>query len=214
MRSLFAVLSVFLVASAAATASERTDQILIQGNKAGSQTVATDSDGGVRAEYSYNDRGRGDHITATWKLDAAGIPVEYSGTGNDYMKASVEEHFTLKDGKATWKNRTEQGEKSVGSPAFYIPTNAPPEFFGALARALLKAPNHTLALLPAGEAHLEAAGTTNVSGGKTALSQYLISGLGFQPAPIWLDRDGATAGLGFELVLGRAGCLRRPTWKR
>ncbi|HEV7491073.1 MAG TPA: amidohydrolase family protein [Rhodanobacteraceae bacterium] len=193
MRSLFAVLSVFIVASAAAAPAERTDQIVIQGNKAGSQTVAAGSEGSIRAEYSYNDRGRGDHIVATWKLDAAGIPVEYSGSGNDYMKSAVEEHFTLKDGKATWKNRTEQGEKAVNTPAFYIPTNAPPEFFGALARALLKAPNRTLALLPAGEAHLEEAGTTNVAGSKTTLSQYLISGLGFQPAPIWLDRDGATA---------------------
>ena len=36
--------------------------------------------------------------------------------------------------------------------------NAPPEFLGVLARALLKAPNHKLALLPAGEASIEEAG--------------------------------------------------------
>src|SRR5690349_14547166 len=194
MRSLFAVLSVFVFASAAAAPAARTDQILIQGNKAGSQSVSAQDDGTVRAEYSYNDRGRGDHIVATWKLDAAGIPIEYMGTGNDYMKAPVEEHFSLKDGKATWKNRTEQGDRSLTAAAFYIPTNAPPEFFGALARALLKAPNHTLALLPAGEAHIEAAGTASVGGGKTVVNQYLIDGLGFQPAPIWLDHDGNTAG--------------------
>ena len=76
-------------------------------------------------------------------------------TGNDYMKASVDERFSLKDGKATWKNRTEEGDKAVTAPAFYVPTNAPPEFFGVLARALLKAPNHTLPLLPAGEAHID-----------------------------------------------------------
>jgi len=194
MRSLFAVLSVFVFASAAAAPAARTDQILIQGNKAGSQSVSAQDDGTVRAEYSYNDRGRGDHIVATWKLDAAGIPIEYTGTGNDYMKAPVEEHFSLKDGKAIWKNRTEQGDRSLTAAAFYIPTNAPPEFFGALARALLKAPNHTLALLPAGEAHIEAAGTASVGGGKTVVNQYLIDGLGFQPAPIWLDHDGNTAG--------------------
>ncbi len=36
--------------------------------------------------------------------------------------------------------------------------NAPPEFTGVLARALLKAPNHKLPLLPAGEATIEEAG--------------------------------------------------------
>ena len=111
----------------------------------------------MRAEYSYNDRGRGDHITATWKLDSAGVPIEYDGHGNDYMKAPVEEHFEIKNGRASWKNRSEQGEQAVTGEAFYLPMNAPPEFFGVLARALLKAPNHKLPLLPAGEATIEQA---------------------------------------------------------
>ena len=51
------------------SAKQRTDKILIQGNTAGTQTVERQPDGAVRAEYSYNDRGRGEHITATWKLD-------------------------------------------------------------------------------------------------------------------------------------------------
>ena len=194
MRTLWALLCVCVAADAAA-ASPRTDQILIQGNKQGSQSVATGADGSVRAEYSYNDRGRGDHIVATWKVDAAGIPIEYTGTGNDYMKAPVEEHFTLEDGNASWKNRTENGETVAKAPAFYIPANAPPEMFGVLARALLKAPNHTLALLPAGEARLEAAGSLKAAGGTRTLTEYLITGLGFQPASIWLDADGSTAGM-------------------
>jgi imidazolonepropionase-like amidohydrolase len=194
MRSLLILLYVFVAANVVAAPSQRTDQILIQGNKAGTQTVAAEANGGVRSEYSFNDRGRGDHIVATWKLDAAGIPIEYSGTGNDYMKAAVEETFSLKDGKASWKNRTEQGDRAVSTPSFYIPTNSPPEFSGVLARALLKTPNHTLALLPAGEARIEAGATASVAGGKT-LNEYLITGLGFTPAPIWLDEDGNTAGI-------------------
>jgi imidazolonepropionase-like amidohydrolase len=192
MHRFIVVLSAIVAANAATAASQRSDEILIQGNKAGSQTVAVGDDGSVRTEYSYNDRGRGDHIIATWKVDAAGILVEYTGSGNDYMKAPVDERFTLKDGKASWKNRTEQGDRALTAPALYVPTNSPPEFFGLLARALLKAPNHTLALLPAGEAHLETAGSVKVAGGKIIANQYLISGLSFQPAPIWLDKDGNT----------------------
>jgi len=190
------VLSVLLATTSHAAASQRTDQILIQGNKAGSQTVAVNADGSVRAEYSYNDRGRGDHIVATWTLDAAGIPTRYEGSGNDYMKAAVDEHFAIENGKATWKSRTEDGSQAVGKPAFYIPTNSPPEFFGTLARALLKAPGKTLPLLPAGSASIQDAGTVEVTtpSGKATLHQYRVVGLGFTPQPIWLDGAGNTVG--------------------
>src|SRR5438132_14019843 len=106
------------------------------------------------------------------------------------MKAPIEEHFEIKNGRATWKNRSEQGEKVVSGEAFYLPMNAPPEFFGVLARALLKAPNHKLPLLPAGEATIEQAG--NVTSGNRVLTEYRITGLGFSPQPIWLDHNGTS----------------------
>ncbi len=73
----------FVVAFAAiaqVSAEQRSDAILIQGNPAGTQTVKTDPAGITHVEYSYNDRGRGDHIAATWTLDAAGVPIKYDGT--------------------------------------------------------------------------------------------------------------------------------------
>src|SRR6478735_6331284 len=187
---------IFALAGAAhLAAAERTDKILIQSNAAGTQTVREEPGGAVRAEYSYNDRGRGDHIVATWKLDADDVPIEYEGRGNDYMKAPVEERFEIKNGRASWKNRSEHGEQEVTGKAFYLPINAPPEFLGVLARALLKAPNHKLALLPAGEAGIEDAGKTNVVSGKGDLTQYRIMGLGFSPQAIWLDQDGNAASI-------------------
>jgi Amidohydrolase family len=182
-----------LAALAQASAAERTDKILIQGNPAGTQTVKEEAGGAVRVEYSYNDRGRGDQIVATWKLDAAGVPTEYDGKGNDYMKAPVEEHFEIKSGKASWKNRSEKGEQAVTGEAFYLPMSGPPEFFGVLARALLKAPNHKLSLLPAGEASIEAAGKVNTARGE--LTEYRISGLGFSPLAIWLDGNGVASSI-------------------
>ena len=157
----------FIIALAGITqlsAEQRNDKILIQGNPAGNQTIKIDAAGLTNVEYSYNDRGRGDHIIAKWKLDAAGVPIEYEGRGNDYMKAPVEERFDLKNGKAHWKNRSEEGEQSVTGEAFYVPVNAPPEFTGVLARALLKAPGHKLQLLPAGEASIEESGKLSVKG--------------------------------------------------
>ena len=173
------------------SAKQRTDKIIIQGNAAGTQTVEAQPDGTVRAEYSYNDRGRGDHITGTWKLDSAGVPIVYGGHGNDYIKAPVEEHFEIKDGRASWKNRSEQGDQAISGEAFYLPMNSPPEIFAVLARALLKAPNHKLSLLPAGEATIEQA--SKVTSANNVFTEYRITGLGFSPQTIWLDHNGASA---------------------
>jgi imidazolonepropionase-like amidohydrolase len=190
MRS-FIQLTIALAAIAQVSAEQRNDTVLIQGNAAGTQTVQTDKAGVTRVEYSYNDRGRGDHITATWKLDSAGVPTEYDGHGNDYMKAPVDERFEIKNGTATWKNRSEQGKQAIAGEAFYVPANPPPEFLGVLARALLKAPGHRLPLLPAGEASIEESGKLKV--GKIELIQYRITGLGFTPQAIWLDHNGSTS---------------------
>src|SRR5206468_13063243 len=129
------VIALALTGIALALAEQRSDKILIQGNAAGTQTVQTDAAGVPHVEYSYNDRGRGDHITAAWKLDSAGVPTEYEGHGNDYMKAPVDERFEVQNGKARWKNRSEHGERVAAGEAFYVPANPPPEFAGVLARA-------------------------------------------------------------------------------
>lgn len=189
------VIAVCLVGSIAAAAEQRTDKIIIQGNEAGTQTVQAQSDGSTRVEYSYNDRGRGDHIIATWRLDSAGVPVSYEGSGNDYMKAPVNERFEIKNGKASWSNRSEHGEQAVSGEAFYLPVNAPPEMTGVLARALLKAPGHKLPLLPAGEATIEPPSPEATARHESSgLQLYTIIGLGFTPQFIWLERNGNTAG--------------------
>src|SRR6476620_3145628 len=189
MTTLFLV----LLAMTQICVAQRVDKILIQGNPAGTQTAQSDPNGSVRAEYSYNDRGRGDHIIANWKVNAAGVPIAYESHGNDYMKAPVEEHFELRDGKAKWKNRGEEGEQAVTGEAFYFPMNAPPEFLGVLARALLKAPGHSLSLLPAGEARIEQAeGGSKKEETVGELTEYRISGLAFSPQAIWLDHNGNT----------------------
>jgi imidazolonepropionase-like amidohydrolase len=200
----FITLTLALAGIAQASAAQRTDKIFIQGNPAGTQTVQIEPSGAVRAEYSYNDRGRGDHIIATWKINSAGVPIEYEGRGNDYMKAPIEERFEMKDGKASWKNRSEKGDQAVAGEAFYLPMNAPPEFTAVLARALLKAPSHKLALLPAGEATIEEAGKVTLPSGKVEWIQYRITGLGFSPQSLWLDRNGAAASVSswFSVVPG------------
>jgi imidazolonepropionase-like amidohydrolase len=178
-----------------AVADVRTDAVLMQGNRAGQQTVAVHDERTARAEYSYNDRDHGDHITARWTLDAAGMPVAYESRGHDYSKAPVEERFVLARGKASWRNRHESGEQALRATAFYMPANPVPEFYGVLARALLKAPNGRLALLPSGSVSIEPAGRIVLGEGssRTEWFQYRIVGLDFMPVSVWLDAKGETS---------------------
>ena len=126
---LFIQLVIAIAAIAQVSAEQRSDTILIQGNPAGTQTVQTDKAGVTQVEYSYNDRGRGDHITATWKLDPAGVPTAYEGHGNDYMKAPVEERFQIKDGTATWKNRSRTGKTGNRGRSFLCPGKSASRIF-------------------------------------------------------------------------------------
>ncbi|MGJ7901114.1 amidohydrolase family protein [Lysobacter sp. 1R34A] len=197
MRSTVALLLSLAISNAVAAPPKREQIMLLQGKPAGQQIVETTRDGGTRVEYQYSDRGRGDHLKTEWTLDASGIPIEYKGSGHNYLKVPVDETFSLRDGKARWKNDSEQGEKTLTAPAFFLPLNATPEIQGVLVRALLKAPERKLALLPAGEARLDAAGTLDVSTAKgpATLSLYRVSGLDYTPGSVWLDAEGHTAAL-------------------
>ena len=180
----------FIVGGSPALAHD--DDVRIHGVAVGTQKLNVLPGGAVEADYAYSERGRGDHVRARWSVDARGLPVAYDAEGNDYWKVPIAEHFDVTAGKASWKNRIEQG--STGWPttgAFYLPANAPPEFMGMLARALLKAPGQRLKLLPAGEAWLERGTTLRV--GTRTLTLYRIGGIEFTPVPVWLDDKGATA---------------------
>jgi imidazolonepropionase-like amidohydrolase len=198
-----ALLLVPVSAFAASSAVRYT--VLLAGNKAGFATSTRNADGSFLLHYEYNDRGRGPNVNERIVLDKNGIPVEIENTGVDYLKAPVEEHFFLKEGKAVWKNRAEQGGRDIPDPAFYISISGAPEEGAILARALLKAKDG-LRLLPAGKATIEKRGELKVQAGGNSRSvlQYAVSGLDFSPSPIWLDRDGtffAYASSWFAVVL-------------
>ena len=159
------------------------DDVRIHGVAVGTQKRRALPNGVTQADYGFSERGRGDQIHARWSLDAQGLPVAYDADGNDYWKVPLAEHFDVTAGKATWKNRIEAGSADWAAPgAFYLPANAPPEFIGVLARALLKAPGQRLRLLPAGEAWMER-GTRLAVAGRT-LTLYRIGGIEFTPVPV------------------------------
>ena len=72
--------------------------MLMMGNLAGQQAVWTATDGTVHMFFQFNDRGRGPKTTSILKLDASGIPLSETVTGNDYLKSSVNENYNLDAG--------------------------------------------------------------------------------------------------------------------
>lgn len=180
--------------------------VTLAGNKAGFETSTRKPDGSLELYFEFNDRGRGPKVTEQVVLDSNGIPIRVENTGNDYLKAPVEEHFSLKDGTASWKNRSENGQKAVSGRAFYLSIAGVPEEAAVLARALLAAPGGRLPLLPEGEASIEKRGELKIeaNGRSRTVVQYAMLGLDFIPAAIWLDQDGSY----FATVSGWSSIIR------
>ncbi len=163
--------------------------ILFAGNPAGKESETYNADGSIDIEYSYNDRGRGPEIRGHYTLDPRGFPASVRLTGHDYLKAPVDERLSVKDGEARWTSTTEHG--AAPGRGFYVTNNGPNAEVAWMVNALLRSAGHKIALLPGGEAHLErgAAATLNHAGQSLAVTQYLITGLGFSPISVWLDNE-------------------------
>jgi imidazolonepropionase-like amidohydrolase len=164
----------------------------LAGNKAGFESSSRNADGSLQIHFEFNDRGRGPNVNEKIISGKDGIPVELEITGVDYLKAPVDERFSLKQGIASWKNRAEEGQKKVTGKAFYVSISGANEEGALLAQALLAAPGHKLPLLPAGEASIEKRGELkiNANGQSRTVVQYAINGLGLAPSPLWLGPDG------------------------
>lgn len=190
--ALVLALCLHALAAAAHAQQETRHTVLMAGKPASSQTSAVAADGSRAFTFEFSDRGRGPKIRSRVRLDAEGIPVSVETEGNDYLKAPVSESLNLSGGVARWKNTAEAGEKRLASKAFYVGLYSVPEETAMLARALLKSPTRRLPLLPEGEASIASAVEMEMRNGaaKQTVFSYEISGLGYTPTTVWLDKDG------------------------
>jgi hypothetical protein len=161
--------------------------ILSNGRTAGSEVDVYTPGGHIDCTYEFNDRGRGPKIVAHYVVDGDGLPSRTDLTGNDYLKASVDEHFAVEERSARWKSTSENGQAS--SRGFYVSNNGPLVEAALLVRALSKAKSTPVALLPAGEAHLERLTDVTLEdhGQQLHVTDFAITGLSFEPETIWLD---------------------------
>ncbi|HVV46388.1 MAG TPA: hypothetical protein VHC72_14345, partial [Bryobacteraceae bacterium] len=158
------------------------------GTKSGSEVDTYGAGGRVDSAYEYNDRGRGPKVEAHWILAADGTPQRLDVTGVDYLKAPVDEHFSVAQGQAEWKSASEHGHAAAGG--FYAGINSPPLEPALLVRRLVRAGTEGVPLYPSGVAHLEKVQETtvhNASGASMHVTEYAITGLTFDPLELWLD---------------------------
>ena len=180
--------------------------ILFSGHKQGTE-VDTYKASEIDSAYEFNDRGRGPKITSHYVLSPDTLPIKVEITGNDYLKAPVEERFATANGTATWKSTSEHGSAPAG--AFYVSNSGPYAENALLVQAVLKH-GGSMKLYPAGEARVEKLADITVQdhGESRHVTEYAITGLGFTPSAIWLDDD-----LHFFANPGTWGAALREGWE-
>ena len=163
--------------------------IVSNGKTAGSEVDSYSADGHIDSRFEFNDRGRGPKIEAYYTVASDGSPLRTDITGNDYLKAPVDEHFSIEAGVGHWKSTSEKGE--APAPGFYVSNNGPAAESALLVGALLKAKDARVKLFPAGEARLERMTEVTVEshGQKLHVTEFAITGLSFEPQTVWLDDD-------------------------
>lgn len=204
-RSTTAFMSLLQAAAGEPVASEFRQQLIQTGLPADLVTPARYSvvmSGAIKGELSvmpatgrerrttlkFDDRGRGPEVTIVSRYDERGMLLDYQLQGLSYAKRPIQETFAVTNGTARWTSNADTGEAEA--KGYYLPNEANAEDMAALARALLAAKSD-LALLPAGNAHIEKTEQLTVSGANGAMNVtlYLLSGIQLQAQPLWLDSD-------------------------
>jgi imidazolonepropionase-like amidohydrolase len=176
------------LAVAPACAATQTFVVLANGETVGHLTAEVTASG-ASLDYGVVNNGRGAKAKETVVFGEGGAPVTWTIDGSSLFGAPVHETFAWKAGVATWAGQADKGEVKAPKLEFYAAADAGPWMLGQYARALIKAPGHTLPVLPSGTMRLEEVKRLDVgSGDKTVhLTLYELGGLDLNPTLIALD---------------------------
>lgn len=189
-------ITTLLVTSFAATpllAQDRTERFAVfqRDARVGSLVAETRGDT-VTTSFDAISNGRGPRAREVIRLDAQGLPVAWTVTGNTTFGSKVDERFERKGRSATWRDASGPGKAAVAEPALYVPQDGSPWGLGLQARALLKDADRSMPALPGGTLALEPMSNLTLSG-TTPLKVrvYALSGIGTLPDYVLLDDSGA-----------------------
>lgn len=164
--------------------------VLIGGTDVGYMNVSRSGDTLI-TDYDYKNNGRGPTIMDTIILNEQGYPVKWDIKGTATFGNSIDEHFKIEGGKATWIDATGSSEAEVTKPSVYINQFGSPYTYFIQAQVLLNTPEMIAPGLPGGRLELtkmEALKTVTDST-ELALTSYAIAGSSLNPTYFILDEN-------------------------
>jgi imidazolonepropionase-like amidohydrolase len=101
------------------------------------------------------------------------------------------ETYEVKDSAYTYTSPVDRATGKARAGLDYVTFGGTFDSFGFILNDMLRAPDHSVDLLPSGKGHIEPLTTLEVSNGKEkkTLAAYAITGFGLSPFPVWLDGD-------------------------
>ncbi|HEY2357428.1 MAG TPA: hypothetical protein VGH86_08250, partial [Phenylobacterium sp.] len=176
---------------APARAETQTFVVMANGEKVG-HLDADVQPAAVSVDYGVVNNGRGAKAKEQIALNADGVPVHWTIEGTSLFGSAVHETFDWKAGAASWAGQADKGALKAPKALFYAAADASPWIQGQYARALLKAPGHTLPVLPSGSMRLDEVKKLTVGEGPHAVpvTLYELGGLELNPTMIALDDKG------------------------
>ncbi len=145
----------------------------------------------VQVDYDYKNNGRGPTIKETLVLNAAGFPVQWQISGNTTFGNSIDEHYSLKGSTASWTDATGTDSTTVSNALWYVNQSGSPYATMLTARSLLKSPDYSAAVLPAGKLKLTEMEKTSITVDSLTvdLTTYAMSGADINPSYFIADKD-------------------------
>ena len=190
-RGLMLALGLWLALGSAARAGTQSFVVVANGEKVGHLDADVQATS-ASIDYAVVNNGRGAKSKEQIAFGPDGAPTRWTIDGSSLFGNPVHETFTWANGTATWAGQADKGAVKTPALMFYAAADASPWIQGQYARALLKAPNHTLPVLPTGSMRLEEIGKVTVGQGDHALpvTLYELGGLELNPTLLALDDKG------------------------
>ncbi|MEQ8926192.1 MAG: amidohydrolase family protein [Fulvivirga sp.] len=168
--------------------SEEAYTVFRNGHKVGFLNITRSGDTLI-SDYDYKSNGRGPGSKDTIVLNAEGFPVKWDIAGNTTFGNQVEEHFSLANNTASWKDATGKGEAIISEPSFYIVQSGSPYFLFLAARVLLNTEDRKVAALPSGQLELIEMESMQIQSDSASLKLTSYALIGHQMDPDYFILD-------------------------
>jgi imidazolonepropionase-like amidohydrolase len=156
----------------------------------GQVSLWTASDGTHWSRMSFNLRGFVTEIDEQNRFATDGSLTSLVVRGKT-PQGDAAESYDVKDGTYSFKTVVDHGSGKARPGLAYVAFGGTFDSFSFIVDKMMKAPDHSVDLLPSGRGKMEPLTTLDVSNGKEkkTITAYAITGFGLSPFPIWMDGD-------------------------